>query len=162
MFEQLISLFTRLVVSFEIIAASVKANDLMNGLPDPASATDPKVNQTIPPKGKGKKVEDQEPEPETEEDKTPAKGKGKAAAGKKAPAKGKKSEVDVDLTPNRDKIKYYADLLADHEDEDANDALSNLLGEYDVTSVKKIVDEDVIAFEKELRTAAEEYFDFED
>lgn len=149
MFEQLIALFTRFVIAVEAIAA-IKAE----------TATDPKVNQTIPPKGKGKKVEDQEPETEEE---TPAKGKGKAAAGKKAPAgKGKQSEVDVDLKPNRDKIKYYADLLSDHEDEDANDALSNLLEQYSVTSIKKIADEDVIAFEKELRTAAEVYFDFED
>lgn len=150
MFEQLIALLTRFVIAVEAIAA-IKAE----------TATDPKVNQTIPPKGKGKTGEDQEPE--TEEEKTPAKGKGKAAAGKKAPAgKGKQSDVDVDLTPNRGKIKYYADLLSDHEDEDANDALSNLLAEYEVSSVKKIADEDVIAFEKKLRTAAEVYFDFED
>lgn len=134
MLEQIIALFARLVVALETIAAA---------------QTGTVVAAEVTTTAKGKKAATKPEDDEPEEKAKPAAKKGK----------GKKTEVEVDLTENRENIEYLVSLLVDHDE--GGEEYQEILNNYNLRNFKKVIDEDVIAFEKELLEVASKYYTFD-
>lgn len=156
MLEKMLVLLERFVVAHELIAAnSAKPVAVVNeaaAAPEAAEPAEPE--QKAPAKRtrttKPKAAPEPEPEPEQEEEEAP-KPKAKAKA-KEAP----------DLDTLRDEIKTIATHIAEGDSDECADEFDDLLEDFKVRTVTKLVDDDVEEFHAEAKKIVSKYYELED
>lgn len=172
MIDKALSLFERLVIALETIAANQQASstvvqnvtskaaekeakkvaDEIDEAQEKKTSTKAKTN-TKPSTRKAKAAEpEDEPEPEEEET-------------KKTRTRKSKAKGDDKLDEKRDAIKEIATLISEDDSDDAEDmedALDELLEKFDVKKVADLEDDQVAEFYSELLEVANEWFELEE
>lgn len=165
MLETIIKLLERFVVAHELIAANSARNQKYDG-PLTGAGVDIKVSGGVGPDGpithgdggsekpakKADSVEDDLADDEPEE-----KPKTRKPRATKA-----KAEPEPDLAKLREEIEVMAKHIGSGDSDDCADELDDLLDEYDARSVKRIKDDEVQKFHKELKAVVAKYYDIED
>lgn len=73
-----------------------------------------------------------------------------------------KAEPEPDLAKLREEIEVMAKHIGSGDSDDCADELDDLLDEYDARSVKRIKDDEVQKFHKELKAIVAKYYDIEE
>lgn len=73
-----------------------------------------------------------------------------------------KAETEPDLAKLREEIEVMAKHIGSGDSDDCADELDDLLDEYDARSVKRIKDDEVQKFHKELKAIVAKYYDIEE
>lgn len=169
MLDKFLTLLERFVVAHELIAANSARNQKYDG-PLTGTDADIKVSGGIGPDGpithggvgpddgseksaKAKPEEDDLADGEEPEEKPKT---------RKPRATNAKAEPEPDLAKLREEIEVMAKHIGSGDSDDCADELDDLLDEYDARSVKRIKDEEVQKFHKELKAIVAKYYDIED
>lgn len=173
MFDKFITLFERLVISLETLAASQQAsptvvNQVVKG--SVKDATDKLAKQVA-----DEIDEAEEKKPSTKSKTTTKTSSRKAKAAepdeseeeepKKTRTRKSKAKGDDKLDEKRDAIKEIATLISEDDSDDAEDmedALDELLEKFDVKKVADLDDDQVAEFYSELLEVANEWFELEE
>lgn len=153
MMEKFLALLERFVVAHELIAANSAKTTLIEKVGDVVRAeeTVAEPEQKAPAKRtrttKPKAAPAKEPEPEEEEEP-----KAKAKAKAKAP----------DLDTLRDEIKTMATHIAEGDSDECADEFDDLLEDFKVRTVTKLVDDDVEEFHALAKELVGKYYEIED
>lgn len=157
MLDKFLALLERFVVAHELIAA--------NSAKQPAAVT--VANNTTKPveiEVEGEDVIDTKPtkkadpvEDDLSDDEPEEKPKTRKPRATKA-----KSEPEPDLDKLREEIEVMAKHIGSGDSDDCADELDDLLDEYDARSVKRIKDDEVQKFHKELKAIVAKYYDIEE
>lgn len=157
MLETIIKLLERFVVAHELIAA--------NSAKQPAVVT--VANESVKPveiKVEGEDVIDTKPskkadsvEDDLADDEPEEKPKTRKPRATKA-----KAEPEPDLAKLREEIEVMAKHIGSGDSDDCADELDDLLDKYDARSVKRIKDDEVQKFHKELKAIVAKYYDIEE
>lgn len=155
MLDTIIKLLERLVVALELIAAnSAKEEVVMTQADYQAELKHERADEVL--KTEPKTMKDKPEEDDLADDEPEEKPKRKPRAAKP------KAEPEPDLGKLREEISVMAKHIGSGDSDDCADELDDLMDEYDVRSVKKLKDEDVEKFHKELKTIVAKYYDIED
>lgn len=73
-----------------------------------------------------------------------------------------KAEPEPDLAKLREEIEVMAKHIGSGDSDDCADELDDLLDEYDARSVKRVKDDEVQEFHKELKAIVAKYYDIEE
>lgn len=153
MLEKMLVLLERFVVAHELIAAnSVRpaAGEFIGDpathgqVPEPEQKPAAKRTRTTKPKAAP------EPEPEQEEEEAP-----------KTKAKAKAKEA-ADIDTLREEIKTMATHIAEGDSDECADEFDDLLEDFKVRTVTKLVDDDVVEFHAEAKKIVSKYYELED
>lgn len=101
------------------------------------------------------------PEPEEEDDLADEEPEEKPKT-RKPRATKPKAEPEPDLAKLREEIEEMAKHIGSGDSDDCADELDDLLDEYDARSVKRIKDDEVQEFHKELKAIVAKYYDIEE
>ena len=158
MMEKFLALLERFVVAHELLAKNSSRTTLIEKIGDVVAATEgPKVEEEAeepakptrkPRATKPKAAPAKEPEPEEEEEP-------KELA--KKPRGGKK-----DLDTLRDEIKTMATHIAEGDSDECADEFDDLLDDFKVRTVTKLVDDDVEEFHALAKELVGKYYEIED
>lgn len=157
MLDKFLALLERFVVAHELIAA--------NSAKQPAVVT--VANESTKPveiKVEGEDVIDTKPakkddtvEDDLSDDEPEEKPKTRKPRATKA-----KAEPEPDLAKLREEIEVMAKHIGSGDSDDCADELDDLLDEYDARSVKRIKDDEVQKFHKELKAIVAKYYRIEE
>lgn len=153
MLDKFLALLERFVVAHELIAANSAKTTLIEKVGDVVTAIEAPVEKEQP---KAKPEED-DLEDDLEDDEPEEKPKTR-----KPRATKPKAEPEPDLDKLREEIEVMAKHIGSCDSDDCADELDDLLGEYDVRSVKKLKDLQVQEFHKELKAIVAKYYDIEE
>lgn len=80
--------------------------------------------------------------------------------------KPRTAKAKVEPEPDLDKLREEIEVMAKHigsgDSDDCADELDDLLDEYDARSVKRIEDDEVVDFHKQLKAIVAKYYDIEE
>lgn len=152
MLEKMLVLLARFVVAHELIAANsakpvAVLGEVVSTLEEVKPNPEAKAKRTRTPKPKATP----EPEPEQEEEEEVPKPKAKAKA-KEAP----------DLDTLREEIKTMATHIAEGDSDECADEFDDLLEDFKVRTVTKLIDDDVEEFHAEAKKIVSKYYELED
>ena len=158
MLDKFLALLERFVVAHELIAAnSAKQPAFVTVANDTTKPVEIKVEgedviDTKPVK-KPDPVDDDLADEESQEEKP-----------KRAPRKGKVKEdaPEVDLTKIKDELVQMAQHIGSGDSDECDNEFQDLLDEYDVRSVKKLPDDKLEKFHRELKDIVAKYYDVEE
>ena len=151
MLEKMLVLLERFVVAHELIAAnSAKPVAVLGEVAAAPEVAEPEQKVLAKRTRAAKPKAAPEPEPEQEEEEAP-KPKAKAKA---------KSEPDLDTL--RDEIKTMATHIAEGDSDECADEFDDLLEDFKVRTVTKLVDDDVEEFHAEAKKIVSKYYELEE
>ena len=151
MLEKMLVLLERFVVAHELIAAnSAKPVAVLGEVAAAPEVAEPEQKAPAKRTRAAKPKAAPEPEPEQEEEEAP-KPKAKAKA---------KSEPDLDTL--RDEIKTMATHIAEGDSDECADEFDDLLEDFKVRTVTKLVDDDVEEFHAEAKKIVSKYYELEE
>lgn len=157
MLDKFLALLERFVVAHELIAA--------NSAKQPAVVT--VANESTKPveiKVEGEDVIDTKPAKKAdpvEDDLADGEPEEKPKTRKPRATKAK-VEPEPDLAKLREEIEVMAKHIGSGDSDDCADELDDLLDEYDARSVKRVKDDEVQEFHKELKAIVAKYYDIEE
>lgn len=152
MLEKMLVLLERFVVAHELIAAnSAKPVAVAGEVVAAPEAAEPEQKAPAKRTRTAKPKAAPEPEPEQEEEEEAPKPKAKAKA---------KSEPDLDTL--REEIKTMATHIAEGDSDECADEFDDLLEDFKVRTVTKLVDDDVVEFHAEAKKIVSKYYELED
>lgn len=155
MFEKALTLFERLVIAVETLAAQKAGADVPSKEEAKAAATEKASTKGKTTRGKtSAKAKDDADEDTAEEEKS---SKGKTTRGR-----GKSSKADDKTATLRNEIKEMATSMAADDSDEADEIMADfdgLLEKFDVKNVSKLADEDVADFHEELKEIFDGWFD---
>lgn len=154
MLDKFLVLLERFVVAHELIAANSAKTTLIEKVGDAVRAeeTVAEPEQKAPAKRTRatKPKAAPEPEPEQEEEvriTTP---------------KSRKDKGEKDLDTLREEIKTMATHIAEGDSDECADEFDDLLEDFKVRTVTKLVDDDVVEFHAEAKKIVSKYYELED
>lgn len=170
MLDKFLVLLERFVVAHELIAANSGNKktsvgeltvDLTTTIAETAGKALSKAMKDVPVEGedvidtkpakKAEPVEDDLADDEPEEKPKTRK-----------PRQAKKAEPEVDMQKIKDELVEMAQHIGSGPSDDADNEFQDLLDEYDVRSVKKLPEDQVVKFHTELKAIVAKYYDIEE
>lgn len=157
MLETIIKLLERFVVAHELIAA----NSAKPSIEVDAAAVKQHIVDSINTGAIGDAIKGNKAKPEEDDlaDGEPDEEKPKT---RKQRATKPKAEPEPDLDKLREEIEVMAKHIGSGDSDDCADELDDLLDEYDARSVKRIKDDEVQKFHKELKAIVAKYYRIEE
>lgn len=162
MLETIIKLLERFVVAHELIAANSAKTTLIEKVGDVLRAEE-KSAKELPVEGEDvidtKPVKNADP---VEDDLADGEEPEEKPKTRKPRTTKAKAEPEPDLAKLREEIEVMAKHIGSGDSDDCADELDDLLDEYDARSVKRIKDDEVQKFHKELKAIVAKYYRIEE
>lgn len=175
MLDKFLALLERFVVAHELIAANSAKQTIVEAVGNVTRAEE-KASKELPVEGEDvidtpkltvetvvtkpvtvrakPKQEEDDPADDDEPEEKPKTRKPRATK--------PKAEPEPDLAKLREEIEVMAKHIGSGDSDDCADELDDLLDEYDARSVKRIKDDEVQKFHKELKAIVAKYYDIEE
>lgn len=163
MLDKFLALLERFVVAHELIAANSAKTTLIEKVGDVVYAEE-KVSGGVGPDGAftvdnktGKRIKIEVEDDLSDDEPTEA-----PKTRKPRTTKPKEDAPKVDLEKLRDEITTMAQHIGSGDSDECDDEFQDLMADYDVRTVKKLKDEDVEKFHKELKAIVAKYYEMSD
>lgn len=159
MLDKFLALLERFVVAHELIAAnSAKQPAVVTVANEATKPVEIKVEgEDVIDTKPAKKADPAEDDPADDDEAPEEKPKTRKPRATKA-----KAEPEPDLAKLREEIEVMAKHIGSGDSDDCADELDDLLDEYDARSVKRIKDDEVQKFHKELKAIVAKYYRIEE